>query len=194
MSNIDLDSRKSVRVREIMNSPVITGSEDETITDIAQRMDDCEMGSVVIMNGNIPVGIVTDRDIVIKVATRNKRSNEFFAKEVMTSPLQTISDEVDVTEASKIMRNKEIKKLGVVHNNKLMGIISVSDIVAVMPEIYAIVAEKSRLILSQARRKTSHLAGVCDLCDQWFDDLASTEGKYLCYDCKAESVSDASPI
>lgn len=194
MSIIDSDSRKNVRVREIMNSPVITGSEDETIMDIAQRMDDCEMGSVVIMNGNIPVGIVTDRDIVIKVATKNKRPNEFFAKDVMSSPLQTISDEADVTEASKLMRNKEIKKLCVVHNNKLMGIISVSDIVAVMPEIYAIVAEKSRLMSSQAKSKTSHLAGVCEVCDQWFEDLDSTDGKYLCYDCKSESVSDTSLI
>ncbi len=192
MPNIDLDSRKNVRVREIMNSPVITGLVEETIEDIANRMFDCEISSVVIMDGNKPVGIVTDRDIVSKVVTQNKKPREMSVKEVMSSPLFTINDDKDVTEASKIMREKNIKKLGVSHNNKLMGIISVSDIVAVMPEIYAIVAEKARISTIEARRKSSHLAGICDVCDQWFDDLASTDGKYLCYDCKSDTNSDES--
>lgn len=187
---VSIDSRKHVRVREIMNSPVIIGSKEETIEDIANRMLDCEIGSVVIMDGNKTVGIVTDRDIVTKVATKNKRPSEMLVKEVMSSPLYTISDEEDVTEASKIMRNKNIKKLGIIHNNKIMGIISLSDIVAVLPEIYGIVAEKARISTNLARRKATHLAGICDMCDQWFDDLASNDGKYLCFECRSDTISD----
>ncbi len=171
-----------------MNSPVITGSGDETIEKIAERMSDCKVGSVVILEGHESVGIVTQGDIVSKVVAKNSKPSEVLVKNVMSGPLITISDEEDVTDASRLMRKNEVKRLGVVDNGRLMGIISLTDVVSVAPEIYAIVAEKARMMASKAMGRTVHLAGVCDSCTQWSDDLASAEGKYLCYDCRAETV------
>lgn len=190
MSEFNPAARKNVIVREIMNSPVITGSEEETIEDIAQRMYDCKISSVIIMNGQNPAGIVTDRDIITKVVAKNKKPSEVLVKEIMSSPLHTIEDEKTVTEATKFMRKMDIKKLGVVDKEKLMGILSITDIVSVMPEIYAIVAEKSRIMASESMEKTAHLAGICDSCDQWDDDLHGTDGRYLCHDCRMESAPE----
>jgi CBS domain-containing protein len=191
MSEANPAARKHVSVREVMNSPVITGSEEETIEDISQRMYDCKISSVIIMDGQKPLGIVTERDIITKVVTKNKKSSEVLVKEIMSSPLHTIDDEMDVAEATKFMRKMGIKKLGVVDKEKIMGIISISDIVSVMPEIYAIVAEKARMMANQSMGRTHHLAGICDSCDQWFDDLNISEGRYLCYDCRMETASES---
>jgi signal-transduction protein with cAMP-binding, CBS, and nucleotidyltransferase domain len=169
-----------------MNSPVITGTENETIKEIAERMIDCQIGSVVIMSGYEPVGIVTDGNIVTKVVAKDMKPSEVLAKDIMSSPLLTIKDDKDVTEAARLMRKQGVKRLGVKDDGKLMGIISITDIVSVTPEIYAIVAEKARMMASQAMGRTAHLAGFCDSCNQWSDDLARTEGRFLCYDCRAE--------
>ncbi|MFQ6135140.1 MAG: CBS domain-containing protein [Nitrososphaerales archaeon] len=174
-----------------MNSPVITGSEDETIEEIAERMTGCKVGSVVIMRGHRPVGLITDGDIVSKAVAKNKKPSEVLAKDIMSGPLLTIGDDKDVTDAARLMRKKEVKRLGVMDNGKLMGIISISDIISVTPEIYAIVAEKARMMASRAMGRTVHLAGFCDSCNQWSDDLASAEGRYLCYDCRAEMVVES---
>ena len=190
MSDINPATRRNVIVREIMNSPVITGFEEESIEDVALRMNDCNISAVIIMSGQKPTGIVTDSDIITKVVTKNKKPSEVLVKNVMSSPLHTISDNKTVTEATKFMREKNIKKLGVVDNGKLMGVLSVNDIVSVMPEIYAIVAEKSRIMASESMEKTAHPAGICDSCDQWFDDLHGTDGRYLCHDCKLETAPE----
>jgi CBS domain-containing protein len=189
-TEVDPAAREQVRVREVMNSPVITGTEDETTQEIAERMIDCQVGSVVIMSGYEPVGIVTDGNIVAKIVAKNLRPSEVRAGDVMSSPLLTIKDEKDVTEAARLMRKKGIKRLGVMDDGKLMGIVSISDIIAVTPEMYAIVAEKARMMASRALGRTTHLAGFCDSCNQWSDDLSRTEGRFLCYDCRTEISSE----
>jgi signal-transduction protein with cAMP-binding, CBS, and nucleotidyltransferase domain len=172
-----------------MNSPVITGSKKENVVDIANRMIECKVGSIVIMDEHKPVGIVTDGDIVEKVVGKNLQPNKIKAKDVMSIPLLTVNDDVDVPEAARIMRKRDVKRLGVLDNGKLMGIISISDIVSVTPEIYAIISEKARMMAAQSRGRTPHLTGFCDSCSQWVEDLSAIDGKYLCYDCKAENVS-----
>lgn len=190
MSEVNPSTRKNVVVREVMNSPVITGFEEETIENIAQRMSDCKISSVIIMNGQKPTGIVTEHDIITKVVTKNETPSEVQVKEIMSSPLLTISDEKTVIEATKFMRNMNIKKLGVVDEEKLMSVLSITDIVSVIPEIYAIITEKSRIIANESSVKTAHLANICDTCDQWFDGLHIVDGKYLCHDCKMEITSE----
>jgi predicted transcriptional regulator len=156
-------------------------------------MNDYRVGSVVIMKQHKPVGIITDGDIVWKVAAKNKEPSKVLAKNAMSSPLKCISDEKDVNETASILRKDGIKRLGVMDDkDQLVGIISISDIVSAIPEMYAIVAEKSRLMASQSVRRQVNLAGFCDSCDQWSDNLVRGEGKFLCYDCRAESVAETS--
>ena len=190
MSGINPAAREKVRIREVMNSPVITGTEKETVVEIAKRMTDCKVGSVVIMKNHAAVGVVTDGDIVSKLVTKNKKPSEVFAKDVMSSPLVTIRDDEEVNDAARLMRKKGVKRLGVTDNGKLMGMVSISDIVAVNPEVYAIIAEKARILAGQSMGMTKHLAGICDECEQWSDDLTRVENKNICYDCNTEETTE----
>jgi len=190
MSEINPAAREKVRIREVMNSPVITGTEKETVVEIAKRMIDCKVGSVVIMKNHAAVGVVTDGDIVSKLVSKNKKPSEVLAKDVMSSPLVTIGDDEEVNDAARLMRKKGVKRLGVTDHGKLMGMVSMSDIVAVNPEIYAVIAEKARILASQSMGLTKHLTGICDECEQWSDDLTRVENKNICYDCNTEETTE----
>jgi len=189
MSKIDPTVREHVRIREVMNSPVITASPSESVKAAAERMTDCRVGSVIVMENDRPIGIVTDRDLVSKIVAKGRRPDEVKVRDIMSGPLVTINDDRDVTEAANLMRKEGVKRLGVVHDHRLMGIVSISDIISVTPDIYAIISEKARMLADQYRGRTSHLTGLCDSCGEWFDYLAFVEGRYLCYDCRAEEIS-----
>jgi CBS domain-containing protein len=176
--------RTRVRVGQIMNSPVITASPNETAKDLALKMIQYKVGSVVITESEEPIGIVTDKDMALKVVAKDLKPSEVPARDIMSSPLHTIDSEKDIREAAKVMRNLRIKRLGVTRNNKLVGIVTMSDIVSVTPEVMDVLSEKALIMVGEPRKKRGYLAGYCDSCDQWSDYLLEVDGRFLCEDCR----------
>ena len=86
-----------VLVRDIMNSPVVSASPNDTIHDIAKKMKDENIGSIIIMEKDKPVGIVTDWDIVSKAIVNDAKPSQIKAKEVMKE-IYTIESEESITE------------------------------------------------------------------------------------------------
>jgi CBS domain-containing protein len=123
-----------MKVRDIMSRPIITEDEDTIIIKIAKDMDELGIGSVVITSEGKPAGIITERDIALKVLLKNKRASEVKAKEIMSSLLITIEPEASVGEACKLASEKRIKRLPVVENGVLVGIVSVRNILTLKPE------------------------------------------------------------
>ncbi len=123
-----------MKVRDIMSSPIITEDEDTAVIKIAKDMEDLGIGSVVITSEGKPAGIITERDIALKVLLKNKMGSEVKAKEVMSSPLVTIEPEAPVDEACELASKKRIKRLPVVKNGVLVGIVSVRNILTMQPE------------------------------------------------------------
>jgi CBS domain-containing protein len=185
MSEVEPSVRTRILVRELMNSPVITAAPTDTISDIAQKMTESRVGSVVIFENGRPSGIVTDGDIVFKVASRNIRPSDVKAQEIMSSPLYTIASEKDISAAAREMRKLRVKRLGVVYKDQLVGIVSISDLVAVTPELLDIISEKAQLMRGEPSRRTGYVAGYCDLCNQWSDFLMEIDGKYSCEECRS---------
>jgi CBS-domain-containing membrane protein len=145
-----------------------------------------KIGSIVITENDEPVGIVTDGDIALKVAARDLKPSEVLAKDVMSSPLRTVDSEIDIREVARIMRNMGIKRLGVTYKNRLVGMVTMSDIVSVTPEVMDVISEKARILAGEPRKKKGYLAGYCDLCNQWSDYLMEIDGKFLCEECREE--------
>lgn len=186
--------RTRVLVREVMNSPVITAPPTETVKDLALKMIKYKIGSIVITEGDEPLGIVTDGDITRKVVAKDLKPSKVLARDIMSSPLHTIDGEKDMREAARIIRSLEIKRLGVTYKNKLAGMITMSDIVSVTPEVMDVMSEKARIMAGEPRKKTGYLAGYCDSCNQWSDYLLEVDGKFLCEVCReGERSSEESP-
>lgn len=128
--------KRKTKVRDIMSTPIITEEGDTGIIKIAKDMADLEVGSVVITSEGEPAGIITERDIALKVLLkyRGRRGSEVKAKEIMSSPLVTIKPEATVEEACELASTKNLKRLPVVENGVLIGIISVRNILTRKPE------------------------------------------------------------
>ena len=177
-----------VLVRDIMNSPVVSASPNDTIYEIAKKMKEENIGSIVIMEEDKPVGIVTDWDIVSKAIVNDVKPSQIRAKDVMKE-IYTIESEESITEAARMLRKHNIKRLGVVYKNRLVGIISSSDVIAVTPDLVEIVSEKAAIIRGELgiARSAGNVSGYCDECGEWSDLLQYDEGTFICEVCRGES-------
>lgn len=190
MSEIGL--RTKMLVKDIMSSPVVTLNEDETSNKIASLMDDNDLGCVIVTNKTgKPVGIITERDLVLRVIAKNLRPDTIEAKEIMTSPLVTVEPEATISEAARRMSRLEIRRLVVVYKGNLVGLVSSRDILAVMPELIEIIQEKTRIEgVSEAEEaletEEKPLSGYCDRCGVFSEDLRAFNGQNLCEDCRIE--------
>ena len=98
-----------------------------TIVEAAQLMQKHNVGSIPVCDKNGVIGIVTDRDIVVRNVAHGKTPQSTMVKDVMTSQVTSVTPETDVSEASKIMSRDQIRRLPVVENNQLIGMVSLGD-------------------------------------------------------------------
>jgi CBS domain-containing protein len=191
MSDMGLRTSRML-VRDAMSSPVVTIIEDEPANKVAELMEKHGLGCVIVTSkeGN-PIGIITERDLVLRVLAKNISPDSMKAKEVMTSPLMTIEPDVTINEAARRMSRLNIRRLGVIYKGQIIGLISSKDILSVMPELIETIQEKA-LIEGENRaqeateEETTPLAGYCDNCESWSDDLKEVNGDFLCEECRAE--------
>jgi len=120
-------------VCEIMNKKIITINSNQTLIDAFKIYRDTKVGSLIVMENNQLVGIVTERDLIEKSINKNLKST--LIKEIMTSNVVTISSLDTLETALKIMKKNRIKKLPVISSNKLKGIVTITDIAYARPEL-----------------------------------------------------------
>ncbi|HDN62548.1 MAG TPA: CBS domain-containing protein [Candidatus Bathyarchaeota archaeon] len=177
-------------VKDVMSSPVITVNEDSTVEEAAKLMAEYNIGCVIVTKNNgKPVGIITENDLVRRVVSKNLRPSEVKSKEVMSSPLITIDPEKTVMEAARLMSKRNVRRLAVMYKGRLEGIVAGKDILAITPELIEIIEEKARIEndnLSEEMGESVPMAGYCDYCGQWSENLKEVEGKFLCDECRIE--------
>ena len=120
-------------VKDIMSKNVVTISEEATMTDAAKIMGEKHIGSLVVEGEETPWGIFTERDLLSRFIGIDGKIAPFRVKEGMSTPLITITPEITIKEAAKTMMTKK-GRLVVVQNGKLVGIVTTSDLVKVLPE------------------------------------------------------------
>jgi predicted transcriptional regulator len=182
----DANMTTRIIVRDIMNSPVVTAAPGDSVRDVAKKMKDEKVGSIVVMEKDKPAGLVTDYDIVINGVAKDMLPSKVKAKDVMED-LHTIESEESITEAARLLRKHGIKRLGVVYKNRLVGIISASDVIAVTPDLVDVVSEKAAIIRGELGRSAGKVSGYCDECGEWSDLLQYDEGTFVCEVCRGES-------
>jgi len=120
----------STFVNQIMSKNVLTLDRSVSLQEAAEKMKSLKVGCVIILDNKKPVGIITERDFVTKVAAEGR---PLFTEisEVMSSPLITINPEETIWEASEMMKEKQIHKLPVKENDQIVGIVTTTDIVKI---------------------------------------------------------------
>jgi len=188
MAEIGLRTR--MLVKDVMSSPVVSVDEDATVDKAAQLMVKGHIGCIVVTSKEEkPLGIITETDFVTRVLAKNIQPSKLTAKEVMTSPLITVDPDETLSETARRMSQLNIRRLGVMYKGKLVGIISSKDILAITPELIEIIQEKARIergTLVEESLEAAPLAGYCEHCGRWSDDLTEVEGNLLCEECRIE--------
>ena len=190
MSEIGL--RTKMLVKDAMSSPVVSLDEEAPSNKIANIMDKNDLGCVIIINkAGKPIGIITERDLVLRVLTKNLKPDTVKAKDIMTSPLVTIEPEATISDAARRMSRLDIRRLGVLYKGNLVGLISSKDILGVMPELIEIIQEKTRIESASSSEETegaeeTPLSGYCDRCGVYSENLKDVNGQSLCEDCRIE--------
>ena len=134
-----------IMVRDVMAKNVKTVKTGDTVHAAVQKMNKFDIGSVIVTASGRPVGIITETNIMRRIVGPRMDPATIWAKDIMTSPLITIDPNADLTEAAKIMAKNNINRLPVMEGDKLVGLISSTDIVKANPTQLSILEELLRV-------------------------------------------------
>ena len=115
--------------RDIMSSKVVTIESNVSATEIAKIMDKNKVSSIIITKDQLPIGIITERDIVSKIVAQNKKPSEVKIIDIATSPLVKVGPLTPIDEVAEKMIDKKIRRVIVMDSDQSLGIITVTDFV-----------------------------------------------------------------
>lgn len=179
----------NVSVGEVMSSPVETVRLSTTCYDAANILKNKNIGCVVVVDDLLkPVGIITERDLVLKIVAKNLKSKEVLVGDIVVKKLISISPKSTLMDAAKLMSEKNIKRLPVIEGEELLGIITVSDIAKISPDLFDIMAEWIKINEKEDINGTvegDYVNGICEVCGSE-GKVRYIEGKYICDNCVDE--------
>lgn len=117
-------------VSDIMKKKVISIDETKTIKEAASLMNEAKIGSIIITKDDIPVGILTERDFVTKIAVEEIPLSVSLSQ-VMIKPLLVVTPNQTVWEAAEIMKNMQIHRLAVQEGDKIIGMVTTTDLIKI---------------------------------------------------------------
>lgn len=136
MGHSGWNRKKTEIVRTFMTKGVLTIEKDKTVLDAAKLMSELNIGSLLVTEKDVPVGIVTERDILSKVVAEELRPESLRVSKVMSFPLIRVEANKTVTEALTIMGEKGIKHLVVMDKGEIVGMFSIANVTDL--EIYTL--------------------------------------------------------
>lgn len=188
---------REVSVAEVMNKAVITMDINSDIPAIAKEMVSRDAGSVIITENGKAMGIITERDLVKSVIAGDRKPSEVDASEILSTPLLTVDPATSIVEAAKIMLRANVKRLPVLENGTIIGVISNTDILMITPGLSTILKDlidMNREALLSAPSiediEEDFSTGICESCSYHSVDLKLVDGRYLCENCRQEEGED----
>jgi len=115
------------------NRQILTILKDQSVMEVLVLMSEKNIGAIIIVDNNdFPIGIFSERDYARKIILKGKSSKDTFLDEVMTKELITVTRDYKIEQCMEIMNEKRIRHLPVLENKKIVGIISIGDVLKIM--------------------------------------------------------------
>jgi CBS domain-containing protein len=178
-----------IPIKEIMVREVVTGDQNLTVLDAAKLMRKQKVDSVVVLDHGTPVGIVTEGDIISEVVSKDVKASAVKLKDVMTYPLVIATPNDRLSVIAKRMAKERIRKMPVVEDSKLVGIVADVDILNVSSEMTSILSELLEMNLERESFEVeveSVSQGICEKCGSFSHYLVLKGGLSVCETCKDE--------
>ena len=188
-----------IKVGDVMTRSFISVKPSTEVVECAKEIINKNVGSLIVKENQKLRGVLTEGDI-IKAIARKKDLAKIHAADIMTKKVVSISPSVDMYDALLKMRGAKIRWLPVVVKDKVIGMLTLKDILRIEPSLFDIVAEMTpikeeteKLKAIKLRKNRSALArgeiwvkeGECEECGA-YGILYNVEGRMLCEDCKDE--------
>ncbi len=174
-----------IKVKDAMVSRVVTARPSQTVLEASKIMKEEDIGSLVILEGNNPIGIVTREDIVNKVVANDMPTSKTLIQDIMSKNLVICPPDCDISEAARLMSKHKYERVPVVSMGKLVGIISTREIAKVAPAALEIATEHLR-IEEPEKFEMENQEGECEKCGNYSEELHNINDIWVCASCKDE--------
>jgi len=175
-----------IKVKDAMISRVVTARPSQTVLEGAKIMKKEDVGSLILCEGNNPLGIVTREDVIDKVAARDLQPSKVTLKEVMTSPIISTTPDADLADVARLMVKHGYERIPVTSMGKLIGIISDREVAKVAPAAIEILRERL-MVEGPEKIEQEFNDGDCELCGNYSDNLHLINDRWVCDSCKEEA-------
>ncbi|MDI6644693.1 MAG: CBS domain-containing protein [Methanobacteriaceae archaeon] len=182
-----MEMETKVTVHDAMTSSVVTIDPKISVAEAAKIMTKMGLGSLIVKSNAKPEGLITESDILRKVVAKDILASEITIGEVMTKNLISIDPGTELNEAARLMAKNSIRRLPVVKNGKLVGILTSTDVMSVSPELTEILVINARLENTVTYSSSENpVPGACEICGNFMEYLEQVDGKYVCDECKED--------
>ena len=168
------------KVCDAMTKAPITVSPSASIQLCAQIMEVNNVGSLLVKEGSSLLGIFTDEDIVRKIIAKGIDPKKESVEKHMVKKLITISPEKDIFDALMLMTDEDIRQLPVMANNKMLGLLTLKDVLKIEPELFDLIVDKIKLKEEDQKPVNE---GLCQTCGDYSPRLLSRKEALLCKEC-----------
>lgn len=134
-----------LKMEDVMVEKVVTIEASKSAREAVELMNKHEIGCLVVTMKGKPVGIITERDCLKRILAKSKNPQRVKIREIMSAPLMTVDPTMDIEDATKFMFRMNIKKLPIVKEQKLVGLVTFTDLVRFQPQIVKILKKISQL-------------------------------------------------
>ncbi len=171
--------KTGVKVGDVMTRRLISVYSDDNLIECAKIMVKEGIGNLVIKDGERLVGIITEKDFMTNTATGvNFKTTK--VGDVMTRRLTTVRADMDIFDAMKIMADRNVRRLPVVNDGELVGLLTYKDVLKIAPQLFDLFVEKFRI----REHRDECGDGVCNKCGTYSETLFNVGGILICRDCK----------
>jgi CBS domain-containing protein len=132
-----------LKVEDIMVEDVVTVDSDASVMQAVKLMNKNEIGCLIVIRRGKAVGIITERDFLKRIIAKLRNPEKTRVRQIMTKPLIIVNPNMDLEDATKLMFASKIKKLPVIEDRRLVGLVSLTDIAKFQPQMMKILKKLS---------------------------------------------------
>ena len=178
--------RTGVKVIDAMTRTPISIAPDKSIEECAKLMLKKSVGGLMVVDSGKIKGIITEKDLVERLVAKNLNPKTTKVFEIMSKRIIGIKPDLDIYDALIEMRDNDVRRLPVIHDNKLVGLLTEKDVLKIQPNLFDLIVEKMEVAEETGKpifNKTLKL-GKCEECG-YEARLFDVNGRRLCNICKS---------
>ena len=176
------------KVYDCMTTKPISVSSDASLEQCAKVMAQNHVGALVVKDNHLSKGLITEQDIVRKILAKGVNPLTKNVRDFMETKLITIGSDDDIYDALIKMRDSNIRHLPVVDKGKMVGLLTLKDVLKIEPQLFELLVEKFEL-REETRKPINRIIsneGICQGCGAYAENIKKLKGSLLCERCAAE--------